>query len=279
MVYSNKIEVNYRTLKKKAKNRNNFRTFAFVSFAVFFISYILIISYAEKMSIQITYFLIAIAVGSIISFLYYNNKLNSTNFSLKEWIIYDAQNLNNSIRDMDIESINKRVYDLSKNFANYDESQRDDLYFNKSSRKSKEILDYITNYIFPTSVQKGLDGGYVLYTEEGSGNLEKIITNLDNLTLSIIDENLLDYEFDEKGLFYKKIDINSIKTVGLIDKNINAFKSTYENKNSYHYIINSLVIAIIIYILNIYFDVLSIKDILYIALTAAVGVGYAKSKN
>lgn len=277
MVYNNKIEVNYRALKKKAKNRNKFRKYTFVSFAVFILSYILIISYAEKVSAQITFFLIAF--GSLVSFLYYTSKFNSTDLSLKEWIIYDAQNLKISIIEMDTESINKRVYDISKNFDNYDKTRRDDLHFNKSSRKSKEMLDYILNYIYPTSIQKDLDGEYVIYTEGGNENLSKIITNLDNLTLSIIDENFLDYKFDEKGLFHEKIDINSIQTANFIGKNIKYLKSAYENKNSYHYIINSSIIAVIIYFLNIYFDVLSVKDILYISLTAAVGMDYAKSKN
>jgi hypothetical protein len=40
-----------------------------------------------------------------------------------------------------------------------------------------------------------------------------------------------------------------------------------------------MMIAIIIFLPNIYFDVLSVKDILYISVTAALGMGYAKSKN
>ena len=71
MVHNSKIEVKYRTLKKKAQNRNNFRKYAFVSFAVLLLSYILIISYAEIVSVQTFYFSIAIAFGSAFSFLYY----------------------------------------------------------------------------------------------------------------------------------------------------------------------------------------------------------------
>lgn len=90
MVHNSKIEVKYRTLKKKAQNRNNFRKYAFVSFAVSLLSYILIIYYAEIISVQTFCFSIAIAFGNAFSFLYYNYKLNSNHFSLKEWIIYDA---------------------------------------------------------------------------------------------------------------------------------------------------------------------------------------------
>ena len=131
MVYDNKIEINCRTLKKKAKSRNTFRSYAFVSFAIFLLSYILIAYYADKLDAQIIVLLVIIAFISLISFMYSNSKLRSTNFSLKEWIIYDAQNLKNSIIEMDTESISKKVYELSKNFVNYGKTQNDDFIVSK----------------------------------------------------------------------------------------------------------------------------------------------------
>lgn len=279
MVYDNKIEINCRTLKKKAKNRNTFRSYAFVSFAIFLLSYILIAYYADKLDAQIIVLLVIIAFISLISFMYSNSKLRSTNFSLKEWIIYDAQNLKNSIIEMDTESISKKVYELSKNFVNYGKTQNDDFNFNKISIKSKETLGNIMDSIYPTSIQKNENGEYVIYTEESRDNLNKIITNLDNLTLCIINENFLDYEFDGTGLLHVGTDINSIKTVSYLVKSANSIKNIYKTSSSFNYIINSMMIAIIIFLPNIYFDVLSVKDILYISVTAALGMGYAKSKN
>lgn len=279
MVYDNKIEINCRTLKKKAKSRNTFRSYAFVSFAIFLLSYILIAYYADKLDAQIIVLLVIIALISLISFMYSNSKLRSTNFSLKEWIIYDAQNLKNSIIEMDTELISKNVYELSKNFVNYDKTQNDDFNFNKISIKSKETLGNIMDSIYPTSIQKNENGEYVIYTEESRDNLNKIITNLDNLTLCIINENFLDYEFDGTGLLHVGTDINSIKTVSYLVKSANSIKNIYKTSSSFNYIINSMMIAIIIFLPNIYFDVLSVKDILYISVTAALGMGYAKSKN
>jgi hypothetical protein len=74
-------------------------------------------------------------------------------------------------------------------------------------------------------------------------------------------------------------DINSIKTVSYLVKSANSIKNIYKTSSSFNYIINSMMIAIIIFLPNIYFDVLSVKDILYISVTAALGMGYAKSKN
>lgn len=135
------------------------------------------------------------------------------------------------------------------------------------------------DYIYPTLIQKSENGEHVIYTEESKGNYEKIIANLDNLVLCMIEESFLDYEFDDTELLHVVTDINSIKKDTYLVKSTNGIKNIYKSSFSLNYILNSLMIAIIIFLPNIYFDVLSVEGILYISVTAALGMGYVKSKN
>jgi hypothetical protein len=271
MNYNNELEIEYRALKKKINMADRYALYSLIGFILAFGSYFFLLIKSNSIDF-IMIIIIVIAIGLIS--VYFATKGESYKFSVKELIIYDVQNLKNTIRNKERSLISKNFLELAKDLTDYTEYSTDDLHFKKNRKKVKGILNYLKDYIYPTLTQKNSEGEYCIYLEENKIILDNILSHLDNLTLSLLHETFLDYKLDKTNLIYEKTKLNSIEEHSPITKNLNYIKRLYNISLPFRYTIHFLVIFSIIYSINEFSNIIKISEILII--TAAVSAGMTR---
>ncbi len=171
MNYDDDIEFKYQFLKKKRNNRSRYSIYSIASLILFGILYITAIILTGIIQV---YLLLPI-VALLIMFVYFNKRKNLYMFSLKESIIYKAQNLKNIINTKEYDLIQKNFFNLIEDLIDYEEYNDVDFYFDKNRKKVKEVLNYLKDYIYPTLFQKNIEDEYKIYAEENKNNLQKIL--------------------------------------------------------------------------------------------------------
>jgi hypothetical protein len=199
-------------------------------------------------------------------------------FSLKESIIYNAQNLKNIINTKEYDIIQKNFFNLIEDLIDYEKYNDVDFYFDKNRKKVKEVLNYLKDYIYPTLSQKNknIEDEYKIYAEENKNKLQKILLFLDDFTLSLIKETFLDIKLDKDDLIYEETDLNSLKEHSFIFKSKNYISRLYDTSLPFRYIINFLVIFFIAYTINQFLSITNISNILTVSAMAAAGMTRSK---
>lgn len=272
MNYNNELEIEYRALKKKINMQDRYALYSIIGFILAFGSYFFFLIKSNSIDF-IMIIIIFIAIGLIS--VYFATKGESYKFSVKELIIYDVQNLKNTIQNKEYSLISKNFLELAKDLTDYAEYSTDDLHFEKNRKKIKEILNYLKDYIYPTLTQKNSEGEYCIYLEENKIILDNILSHLDNLTLSLLHETFLDYKLDPTNLIYET-NLNFIEEHSPITKNLNYIKRLYNISQPFRYTIHFLMIFSIIYSINEFSNIIKISEILF--LTAAVSAGMTISR-